>query len=72
MENEEVREILIDLIQGDDNLENPNHECSLATILAVEHLGQFNDERSNSFLLSQQNHQNPAFQTAIQKELDNK
>ncbi len=71
MENEEVREILIDLIKGDEYLEDPDQECSLTTILSVEHLGKIKDKRSIDFLAAHQNHPDPLFHKAVMKELEN-
>ncbi|MBI5558598.1 MAG: HEAT repeat domain-containing protein [Deltaproteobacteria bacterium] len=69
IENEEVRDILIDLINSDENLDSPERECNLATIMAVEHLGRMHDEKSRNFLLSHRNHTDPVFRKAIDKAL---
>jgi HEAT repeat protein len=69
MENEEVRDILIDLINSDENLDSPEKECNLTTIMAVEHLGRMHDEKSMNFLHSHSNHPDPVFRKAIDKAL---
>ncbi|MFZ5764972.1 MAG: HEAT repeat domain-containing protein [Thermodesulfobacteriota bacterium] len=70
IENEEIREILIDLINGDDNLASTDRECSLPTVLAVEHLARMEDPRSRTFLESLRHHPNHHLQKAIARELD--
>ncbi len=69
IKSHEIQEILIDLIQGDDNLNNPEAGCDLATILAVEHLAKINDEKGRNFLLSHQDHPDKEFQKAVAKAL---
>ncbi|MFH1217796.1 MAG: HEAT repeat domain-containing protein [Pseudomonadota bacterium] len=69
IETDEIRDILIDLIKGDENLELHNKDCALSTILAVEHLGRIQDRESRNFLLSLENHPNPHLRKAVAKEL---
>ena len=70
IETEKVRDILIDLINSDDDLENPDKECGVATILAVEHLAKIDDKEVRDFLLSKQDHPDPAFHRAIAQALE--
>ena len=69
IENADVREILFDLIKSDENLDVPDRQCNLTTMLAVEHLGRINDEASRNFLLAHSDHPHPALRKAIAKAL---
>jgi HEAT repeat protein len=69
IENTDVREILFDLINSDENLDIPDRPCNLTTILAVEHLGRINDEASRNFLQAHSQHPHPALRKAVAKAL---
>jgi HEAT repeat protein len=63
--NEEVGAILMDIINGDENLADPDKECQISTILAVKHLGNWPDEMAKEFLQAKVNHPDPAFRKAV-------
>lgn len=65
IEIEEIREILIDLVKGDDNFAAPDKDCALTTVLAVEHLGRMKDPEARKFLLSLENHPNSHLRKAV-------
>lgn len=70
MESHQFGQILRDLIQGDKTLYATDQECSLATILAVEHLAKLDDEVNRNFLLSYRKHPHPIFRNAVNKALN--
>ncbi len=70
--NEEVGAILLDIINGDENLNDPTKECNISTILAVKHLGNWPDDMAREFLQSKIDHPDPAFRQAIETALKQK
>ncbi len=67
--NEEVGAIFIDIINGDENLNNPDKECHISTILAVKHLGRWPDDMAKEFLKAKLNHPNTTFHQAVETAL---
>ncbi len=67
--NEEVCAILIDLINGDENLDDPDKECHISTILAVKYLGRWPDHSAGEFLQSKLDHPDDAFRHAVEAAL---
>ena len=68
--NEEVGAILMDIVNGDENLADPERECQISTILAVKHLGKWPDEMTREFLESKRNHPDAAFCQAVEAALE--
>lgn len=70
LEDDLIKEIMMDLIKDDEKLTDQDKECNLSTILAVQYLAKTNDPTCRDFLLANREHPDRAFRKAVKKALE--